>query len=256
MKKELETKKSGELAASDTESWGQSPIVTAQDIVIPKILPLQHMSEKVTQGKGKYGEFRDTLSNNLFGDLAQPVEFVPFHVEKKWLEFEMIPKKGGAPKREYRGTVKIQDNPTQPGYNDELPLREEGLERDRCMDFYVVVPSEVAAGEALPYVISFRRTSLKGGKKLMTQMYVRNRAAGKVPAATVMKLVGTDTSNDDGSYIVQDVELGRAATNEEVIAAKYWYDIIKKGGARVDESEFKEEADKPVKTVGDLGEQF
>ena len=157
-----ETNKSKETAlAPEMQGWGQDTNVTSQDIVIPKILPLQYMSEKVKNNEGVYGEFRDTLNNNLFGDLENPFEVVPIAMEKKWIEFDVVTSKSGQRKREFKQVVPIQDNPTLEGYNDELPLVEETVERDRIMDFYVLIPSELEEGGAMPYVLSFRRTSLK-----------------------------------------------------------------------------------------------
>lgn len=235
----IETKKPSELAiAQELNEWGQGPRVTSRDIIIPKILPIQYMSEKLQQKLAEYGELRDTVSNEKFGDLESPMEFIPICLEKKWYEFDMIPTKNGGVKREFKQILLVDDNPTSPGYNDELPMAEPGIERDRVMDFYVLIPSEIEAGTAMPYILSFRRTSLKGGKKLMTQMYMKNRAAGKSPASTACVLSVVDTSNDDGSYIVQDVRPSRPATEEEQTQALKWFKLIRAGETKVDESEF------------------
>lgn len=243
MSNELEEKKENALSAEigSMDAWGPANI-SAQDMVIPKILPLHYMSEKVKEKKGEYGEFRDTLSNKLFGDLNNSFEVIPFKLEKKWIEFDMVPQKGGGSKREYKGTVPIIDNPTQEGFNDDLPLRDEDgkVERDRVMDFYVLIPEEVANGGATPYVLSFRRTSLKAGKNLATQMFVRNAAANKIPPATVMSIGGIDTENDAGSFVVQTVEPSRPSTDEEMQQAFKWFKIIGQGNHKVDESEFGE----------------
>lgn len=247
-----ENEQKKELAvASNLDAWGGGQTVTANDIIIPKILPLQYMSEKLKKKQGEYGEFRDTINNHLFGDLKTPFEFIPFYMEKKWIEFDMVPQKAGASKREFKQIVKIQDNPMLPGYNDELPLSEPGIERDRIMDFYVLIPSEVKAGEALPYVLSFRRTSLKAGKKLAHQMFIRNRVAKKVPAATVMLLSGNSVQNDQGEFVVQDVSVSRAATPEELVAAKHWFDMVGKGAVKVDDSDLAEEGVRDVKPAVD-----
>lgn len=249
MSKELETKKENQMSTQVMEDWGDTQI-TAKDMVIPKILPLQHMSDKVKEKQGEYGEFRDTLSNDKFGDLDTPFEVIPFLLQKKWIEHQLIPQKTGGFKKDYAGTVLIQDNPMAEGYNDDLPLRDEAnlIERDRCMDFFCLIPSEVEAGTALPYVLSFRRTSLKCGQKLATQMYVKNKMAGKAPAAIVMEMSGKDKSNDDGSFVVQDVVPKRAATEKEVATALHWLKVIKRDGAKVDESDIVKE--KEVSSAG------
>lgn len=244
MEKQIEPKKSSAIAvATDMDAWGGGQIVTSNDIVIPKILPLNFMSEKVKNNEGKYGEFRDTLSNNLMGSIDQPMEFVPFYMEKKWLEFEIVTNKSGARKREFARIIPVQDNATKPGYNDDLPYVDEAakVERDRCMDFYVLIPSEVEAGIALPYVLSFRRTSLKAGKKLATQMFLTNTRAGKVPAAVTMLLSGKSKENDDGEFVVLDVTPKREATANEVTEALRWLKLIRAGQTKVDDSDIKKE---------------
>jgi hypothetical protein len=223
-------------------AWGK-PIVTAKDMIIPKILPLQYMSEKVKDKQGEYGEFRDTLDNRLLGDLATPFEVVPFLLQKKWIEFEMVAKRGGGMEREFLQVIPIQDDPTKAGFNDDLPLRTEDgkIERDRVMDFFVLIPEDIQKGESFPYVLSFRRTSLKAGQKLATQLYVRNLNAGKVPPATVMLISAKTKENDHGTFVVQDVEAKRPSTEKELQEAFKWFKIVQAGNVKVDESEFKAE---------------
>lgn len=253
-KKEIEVKQENQITTQEElNSWGK-PTITSKDMIIPKILPLQHMSDKVKDKQGEYGDFRDTLSNEKFGDIDNPFEIIPFLLHKKWIEFSMIPQKNGGFKREFLQVLNIQDDPTKPGYNDDLPLREENgtIERDRIMDFFVLIPKEVEEDRALPYVVSFRRTSLKGGQKLATQMYVRNAASNKVPPATVMLLCGLDKENDDGNFVVQDVVPKRLSTPKEIAECFKWYKIIQGGGVKVDEREFAQQEAPPVQEVTDF----
>lgn len=238
--KELEVKKENPIAIS--EDWGSGPEFSMNDFIIPKILPLQQMSDKVLNKQGEYGEFRDTVSNEKFGDLEHPVEFIPFYSQSYWIEFDMVKSKSGV-KREFARIVPIVKNPLSPDYNDDLPLvdEENNIERDRVLEFYVLLPEQVKEGRALPYVLSFRRTSLRGGKKLMTQMYVKNKAAGIPPAGTVMKLMGISTQNDQGTFVVQDVAPVRPATKEEVDEALKWFKILRSQSIKVDHSELERE---------------
>jgi hypothetical protein len=238
-KKEVVKKESALPAAASLEGWGENTQVTAQDLVIPKILPLQFMSEKVKNKEGEYGEFRDTVSNELFGDLKTPFEVIPFYMQKKWVEYDRIPQRGGGFSKEFKQIVPIDAN------NDNLPLLDEEaqVERDRVMDFYVLIPKQVEGGEAFPYVLSFQRTSTKAGKTMATQMFVRNKMAGKNPAATVMSVSGATKENDKGEFVVQSVKPARAATQEEMEAAFTWLKTVSQGTTRVDESDLKQAAD-------------
>jgi len=240
MSTQVEKRETKALArAADLASWGAGQVLTANDIILPKIWALQHMSEKVGAGQGKFGEFRDSVNNDLFGDLENPFEVIPFHLVVKWMEFDIIANKSGARKRNFKQIVNIQNNPSLPGYNDNLPYTDaDGLvERDRVMDYYVLLPMEVAEDRALPYVISFKRTSIKAGKKLALQMFVRNRDAGMVPAAVVFNLSGKSVSNDDGTFVVMDVATSRKTSDKELGTALKWWQQVEKGMTRVDEVE-------------------
>ena len=239
--------KSLSTEASNPDNWADQT-VTSNDVIIPKILPQQYMSQAVIDRESEYGEFRDTMFLEKFGDIENPFEFIPFYMSKKWIIFDMVPTKGGGNKREFREIVLIDDDPRSSGYNDDLSLSgkdSEGypIERDRCMDFYVLIPSQVESGESFPYILSFRRTSLKAGKKLASQMFLRNKRASKPPAATVCTLHATSTSNDEGTYIVQDVRPSRPSTEEELNEAYYWLQTVKQGQTKEDTSEFENKED-------------
>ena len=250
METQIQQKSSNDIvAAQDIAAWGGQTL-TSNDILIGKILPLQFMSEKVKNKQGEYGDFRDTVTNKKFGDLKTPFEFIPFYMEKKWIEFDIITNKAGARKREFKQIIPVIDNPTKPGFNDDLPYVDEGanVERDRVMDFYVLIPEEIKQGDALPYILSFRRTSLKAGKKLAMQMYTRNMQKGCPPPAVTMLLSGESKQNDDGEFVVQDVSSSRQTTAEEMSVAFKWFKVVSAGHAKVDESDYKEEAQR--KTSG------
>jgi hypothetical protein len=239
MSDELQVKEKQEIAASNAmDAWGEQA-VTSNDIVIEKILFQQFMSEKVKNKEAEYGELRGTLNNEKYGDLNTPMDFVPISVNKFWIEYDRIVAKNGTVKLDYREIVPIQDNPLQEGYNDNLPrVSADGMtERDRVLEFYVLLPEEVENDCALPYILSFKRTGLRAGKKLMTQMYVKNRAANKVPPATACSLSGVDKENDNGQFIVADVKAARPSTDKEIAEAFKWYKIINQGGVKVDNSD-------------------
>lgn len=252
----LESKQSNLPAAESIESWGQSEI-SAQDLILAKILPMQMMSKSVIDGKATFGELRDSINNSKIGDFTAPADIIPFHMEKVFVEFEMQ-----GTKKEFKRIIPIISDATNPGYNDELPYEDVvggvKISRDRMLNFYVLLPSlinpELAAsgGGTLPMIIGFRRSSLKGGKKLATQMFVANAAARKSPAATTMELMSVKTTNDDGTYVVMDTRMKRATTSEEMQAAYYWFKQVKKGSTRVDNSDLVEE-DKGSTSVSDAG---
>lgn len=224
------------VSTNVVSEWGDDVFVGASDIIIPKILPMQGLSQLVADGKAMMGEFRDSLSGEKLGSIAEPIPVIPFHVEKVWDILE----EDGDQFKWVRSEPLIED-PTKQGYNDNLPWtdKEDGIEikRVRRMNFYVMLPSQIDAGTAVPYVLSFKSTSYREGKKLFTQMYMRNRKANLPPPGYTFILSGLKQKNDKGTFIVPTLELGPLTPAHQVSECLFWYKLIKKGGVKVDESE-------------------
>lgn len=244
MSNELTKKEENGLATVDPikllNEWGVEGI-NAQDIVIPQILTMQGLSDFVTEGKAAMGEFRDSLSGNLIGSLDKPFEMIPFYVEKK---LDIYHEEEG--KYAYQRSEALIENPAQLGYNDNLPWEEvvNGIKvkRVRRFNVFCLLTKEVEAGTALPYYFSFKSTSMKEGKKLYTQMYVRNIRAGLTPAGHVMLISGERVKNDKGTFIVPTFSIGRKSTDAEVKECLEWLKMIKANKVKVHEDTDIEEA--------------
>jgi hypothetical protein len=243
MSKELEVKKNNAVSTevADLSEWGTENVI-GSDLLLAKILPMQGMSKLVMDGKAVVGEFRDSLSGEKLGSIAEPFAIIPFHVEKQWDILE--PNEAGDFK--WVRTIPLIENPTSPGYNDNLTwmdkeTREDGkvvqVKRVRRMNFYVLIAKHIEEGSAIPYVLSFKSTSYKEGKKLLNQMYLRNRKINLPPPGFNIILGGRKDKNEDGTWIVPEYELGPKSTPEQLNEALYWFKLIKKGGVKVDESD-------------------
>jgi len=219
--------------------WG-APMPLGQDIVISKVLPMQAMSKFVLDGKAQIGDFRDSLTGAKLGSIAEPMPLLPFHVEKFW--DVMQPNEKGDFK--WIRSEPLVENPVDPKYNDNLPWMDklDGIEtkRIRRMNFYVLRPSEIADGSAIPFILSFKSTSFKEGKKLFTQMYLRNRKVGLPPPGYLIILGGRKEKNDDGQWIVPEFELGPKAEPAQIKEALNWFKLIQKGSVKVDDSDLGE----------------
>lgn len=232
--KTLQTKEAAQppMALPSLADYGYQE-VTKNDIMIPKILAMQMMSVKVSDDKAKFGELRDSMNYELLGSFTKPLEFIPFWMDKVWVEYS-VTESGGKKTKEYLRQISITTE------NDALPYNEPGLERDRTMNFYCLLADKP---NGMAHVVSFRRTSLKAGIKVATQMFIINRQAGKLPCATVFKLMTEKKVNTDsnGSYAVMNVEVSREATVEEQIACDDWRKMVLKGQTKVDQSDIHEE---------------
>lgn len=234
-KQELEVKNQNQVAVTTEQvlsDWGVEQINT-NDIVIPQILTMQGMSDFVMEGKAMFGEFRDSVNGALIGSLDKPFEMIPFYIDKKWDVYHLQ-----GDKFVWQKSMPLIENPLAPGYNDNLPWEDsfEGvkIKNVRRFNVFCLLPSEIAAGNSLPYYFSFKSSSMKEGKKLYTHMYVRNPRAKLTPASTVIKIAGVKTKNDDGTYIVPTIELGRAATDVEVAECLNWLKVVKSSKVKLD----------------------
>ena len=227
----------------DMSQWGASSAITSKDIIIPRILLMQPMSDKVTAGEAAFGELRESLANEKLGDFNTKLNIVPFYMEKVFVEFNV---------EDPEDKLFLRVVPITPA-NENLPYEDEEfnekagkkikISRDRTMNFYVLLPSEIDLGTALPYILSFRRSNLQGGKQLATQMYVKNINSGKTPASVVMEVaVGKQSNEKKQTWAVLNVKPSSPAKVEHIEAAFKWLKMVKDGKAKVDESSYAEEA--------------
>ena len=246
------TTKQSNVPGPALSEWGDQ-YVGAQDIILAKILPMQPTSQFVANMQAQIGEFRDSLSCSKLGSIVEPLEILPFFVRKSW-DIHKQDKESGQFK--WAESEPLIENPAQAGYNDNLPWHDtingEEIKRIRRMDFFVMLPSEIKTGESVPYVLSFKSTSFREGKKIFTQMYLRNKKAGLPPPAYTFKLAGSKQKNDKGTFIVPSVELGRKATAEEISECLSWFKTIQQGTVKVDESDLKQTEQAEVFATDDM----
>ena len=226
--------------------WGVE-FKPSSDMVVPKILPMQGLSKLVVERKAMIGEFRDSLSGKLVGSIDKPFEFIPFHLVKVWDVQEQ--QADGSYK--YSKTIPLVEDIMSKDYNDNLPWEGEGISADgkkvkvkniRRMNYFVLLPDEIADGSAMPYILSFKSTSLKEGKKLFTSMYVRLAKAGLPPAAFTVALGGVMTTNPKGTFVVPQINQGRKTTPEELTECLNWLKLVRGNkNIKVDESDVTQE---------------
>lgn len=226
-KKEVVKKQESAVSAhTDMADWGV-PEVSSKDVVIPKILCMQGLSELVVDDKAKMGDFVDSMTSEIIGNYSSKhIEFVPFHLEKIWI----ISKKVGND-FEFDSIESVTPANEGRAYNEVI----DGVEykNEYCMNFYVLRLEDMS----LPYIISFKGMSSKAGRILATQMYVRNRAAGKIPPAYVMSLSGSKDKNDKGTFITLATSVVRESSAEEIDAAFNWYKTVNAGQVKAHEEQ-------------------
>lgn len=221
------------------------PHIGKQDFIVAKILVQQDTSEKVKTQEAKRGEFRDTVENKIFGSSQHPLEFIPLLASNFWVEYDVTSNPQGSYLGQYDVTA------TNEGQPREVVVDGKKLKRVQTIECFILIPEEVKAGIAFPYVLSFRMTSLRAGRTLLTQLR-KNEMFGKPAYGNVCELSCTEESNDKGDYFVQRMKPKRASTAEELVDAAKWAGVIGQGAVVVDNSDLKtgggEDTMKDVKT--------
>lgn len=224
--KEVVAAASTELSADVAGMWGPQE-VSAKDIIMPKLMVMQGLSEMVTDGKAMFGEFRDSLTGELLGSVNKPFDFIPFHLDK--LIYVTKRKAGTTDNFKFDSVIPLTAETEKLPWND--TEGEDEIKRSQVFNFYCINPEDTS----MPIIISFKGMSLRNGKVLNTMAFVKSFIAGSFPPANHYKLIGTKTSNDAGTFVVVSTEQGEKSTNEEINAAAKWMKMLKAGEAKVHE---------------------
>lgn len=221
--------------------------ITANDIIVPKILLMQAISEMVKQRKAFAGEFVHSIDEIK---MDSPLEFIVVGYFKEILQYE---------------NNKYVKKDSWTHQKEMSMIREEtisGVKINKTIshNYSVVLTKDIAEMMPFPMVISFKKTSVKAGKKLGTSLLMLEEF-GKAPQVKTFNLVAKEESGDNGSYFVYDVQPGRNSTDIEIAASKRWADRMKTSVVVVDEKDEEassgapsgaQEAPKDIKVNSDI----
>lgn len=234
MTKEIAVQESKAMTYSDygNEYTGDAEI-EAKDLIIPKFLVMQGLSQAVSDGKAVLGEIRDSLENKLFGGKDKTFEFIPLHHYKTWIVF--TEEKG---KLEYTAQVPYTAENADWEWNTTIDGKK--VRRDQAINIYAILPNEIKDGIFMPYLISYRRTSYSAGKQMLTNLQ-KMKLANRPWFTKTFKLGSKQEKNDQGSYYVYTNEMGRDTKPEEIEAIKPWLLMLKSQAVKVDDSDLETE---------------
>lgn len=226
MTKEIVKKEEMALSTEITDLW-KPQAVTASDIIIPKVMVMQGLSELVTEGKAMFGDFKDSLTEATLGGVNAPFEFIPFKLEK--LLYVTQRKAGTQDKFKMKEVIPLDAESEKLAWTDFEGDFE--IKRTQVYNFYVINPKDTS----IPYIIPFKGMSLRNGKVLNTLAFVKSFIDGSFPPANHYTLNGTKTTNDKGTFVVIDAKKGDKSTNAEIQAAALWMKTLDAGGAKAHE---------------------
>lgn len=213
----------------------------SRDLILPKILLMQGLSELVSEGKAIMGEMRGSVDGNLLGGRDKPLEVIPFYMSKSWILFA---EKDG--KLEYSGQVPF--GPDNANWQWDAIVDGQKVRRDQSINLYCCLPKEIETGIFMPYLITFRRTSYTAGRKAVT-LKEKLRMFKRPLASTTLVVSCKPEKNDKGTFYVWDITQGRNSTEEEMKAVAPWMSMVKQSQVKVDDSDLEKET---MKVVSDL----
>lgn len=195
-------------------SWGTEN-VSSSDVLIPKLLLMQGLSELVAQEKAKAGDIVNSVTGIVVGGKTTPVEMIPITTWRTLITMEEI-----------NGKMEYKTQEPLTAANEILPWEEvvNGVKvrRVKSLNFYVLLTSELTVPGALPYLLSFRSTSYTTGRKLINHFIQADRM--KIPPAkAAFNLLCHQEKNDKGPYYVFDLAFSRSTTESELLTAYEWY---------------------------------
>jgi hypothetical protein len=220
------------LPAEMSGSWGAEG-VDAHDIVIPRLLLMQGLSDFVKQRIGLVaGDIVHSTTKKKLGDDKKGVPIIPIMLAAKiWIvDEELTP-----------GTWTFKERVAWSIQNSNWESKEQRLclvngvntRRTLCLDYFVISPEYM---DGLPFLLSFRKTSFNTGKQMST--YFTECQMKKVPPASkVFSLSCHEKVKGDKTWFVFNFVEERASTKEELATAYKWYQTLKTSKVKVDEDE-------------------
>lgn len=215
-------------------AWGAENASSA-DLVIPRLLLQQGLSDFVKQRKAQAGDIVHSLSGKIVGNDVTPCAVIPFAIaSKQWFVEEEI---DGT----WEFKEKVQWGPANANWEREELVNGILTRRTLALDFLCLMADDV---EGLPCLISFRKTSYKTGKALSSHFTLSGKLK-KPPARLVFNLGCHEESKDKNSWFVFDVTESRPSTQAELTAAYSWWKLLQTTKYKVDEAKAVEGEEAP-----------
>jgi hypothetical protein len=246
MTTELVKTETNSIVAAQPQTQGQE--ILNSDIVIPKLLLMQGLSEFVVEKKKcpisgqkiDTGNFVRSTTMEIVGSEEAPVRFIPLKMVSNWILQESINGKFEYRKLEPR-TAKNEMEPWEFQQNGTT------WRRVKTLDVFALLEKDIASYQAemanlkddalpdlnkmlLPVVISFRSTSFNAGKGVATffaQIRDLQRYKPEIKSyGYSLELGAYQDKNDKGSYYVFKVGASKKVPDSMVVEAERWYQTL------------------------------
>jgi len=222
----------------------------SSNILLPKILLMQGLSEFVADRKAQMGDIVKSIGPVKIGDDKNPIKIIPLTYKNFWEEFEIL-----GDSKEYRG--KVERNASNENLLWEFQRDGSSWKRVQTIEVYVLLPSEIAyeieskkkfleTGDLpdldktiLPAVITFRSTSFKAGRGVVNHWLKIQKFPGVRAHHFEIGLCCNQDKNDKGTYFTWEVGNTKSLSPEYRAIADEWYNTLmsKPDSYKVDETD-------------------
>lgn len=245
---DLTTKQDTQMVAAGGSQGGERALNS--DIVIPKLLLMQGLSDFVSKRKAQIGDMVRSTNIEKLGDPEVPVEFIPVTFTNEWRLEESINNKF-----EYRG----REPRTSKNEDLSWDFEKNGAKwkRTKVINVFGLLPKDIAAEQAeiarakkeedsfdlnkvlMPIVISFRSTSYNAGKSVVTHFAKAQSMAeyGAKAYGYTMTLKCVEDKNDKGTFFVFEATSGKKVDKDSMAKAEKWQKILSTQAVQIDESD-------------------
>jgi hypothetical protein len=212
------------------EGFEDEAEISAEDLVLPKILTMNPLSKMVKHQNISVGQLVDSVSQEILAHEGKPLEVILFNPYKTLITF-------------HNGDFESVELLTLE--NSELPWDEtvgEGksmvnVKRQKSLNYHALTIADIKAKKDFPRVISFRSTGYKDARAIETVRLKLKMQGQPLPFCTLV-LTTEERNKDKHSWFAVSVAQGRASTEFELDAVKKWKKVIKSVKVTEDNSEF------------------
>jgi hypothetical protein len=232
--------------AAPNLGFGDEEILSS-DIIIPKLLLMQGLSELVSERKANQGDIVRQTTAEVLGGPGKLLEFIPLTFFNQWINYETV---GGKPT--YRGVEPMTAK------NDKLlwDYEKNGAKwrRVKSINLYALLSVDVAKemlakkaavetngyispeNTLMPVLISFQSMSYDAGKAVVTHFAKARKQNTRAYVAT-MNLSCKLEKNDKGSFYTFLAQSGVATSPEVQVLCEEWYASLKTRQYKTDDSD-------------------
>jgi hypothetical protein len=237
-----------EITAGD---WGVVESLETTDLLVPKIFHQQGLSQFVSEGKAKAGDFCDSLTGEVLAGKDEKLEIIVFGSYKTTIVSVYDER---AKKFQLKEIIThVPENAKQMAELQQEEDTPEGkIKRNIYYNLFCLLPSKISE---LPFVLSLGSTKTKAAKKINTMIFKLSQQK-KPGAAVVFELTSVQEKNDKGTWYGIEVNQGRWTTPEELLRAHAWHLKSKTQKFNVVEEEESASYKEPEVVNGDHSNHF